>query len=165
LPEKLGSLDREQALGYLVWLSALPAESIRAISERLRFPRVLLTALEEANTLWKELPALRGASPSLTAARLNGASLLVLYAVYKMQPSPEVQQMIESYVRLLRHIRPYTTGSELQALGVPPGPAYRRILEGLRAAWLDGEITSRDEERELLQQLLVQPESDPPEGA
>jgi len=165
LPEKLGSLDREQALGYLVWLSALPTESIRAISERLRFPRVLLTALEEANTLWKELPALRGASPSLTAARLNGASLLVLYAVYKMQPSPEVQQMIESYVRLLRHIRPYTTGSELQALGVPPGPAYRRILEGLRAAWLDGEITSRDEERELLQQLLVQPESDPPEGA
>ena len=59
-------------------------------------------------------------------------------------------------VRLLRHVRPYTTGEELRALGVPPGPAYRAVLESLRAAWLDGKITSKSEEQVMLRQLLAQ---------
>jgi tRNA nucleotidyltransferase (CCA-adding enzyme) len=156
LPDKLGSLDVHQALGYLVWLANLPLDSIRGVSERLRFPRVLQTALEETNRLWKELPGLRGASPSLTVSRLDGTPPLVLYAAFKMQPSLEVQHMLDSYVRLLRHVRPYTTGEELRALGVPPGPAYRAVLEGLRAAWLDGKITSKNEEQDMLRQLLAQ---------
>jgi tRNA nucleotidyltransferase (CCA-adding enzyme) len=154
LPGHLGSLEIQQALGYLVWLANLPLEHQRGVSERLRFPRSLQAALEETHTLARELPGLRGASPSSIVTRLDGVPMLVLYAVYKMQPSLEVQHMLESYARLLRHVRPYTTGSELREMGVAPGPAYRAILEDLRSAWLDGTITSKDEERSLLQELL-----------
>ncbi len=154
LPERLGSLNIRQALGFLVWLSPLAPENIRSVGARLRFSHALQSALESAHALMKELPALRGASPSLTAARLDGVPAVVLYAVYRMQPSAEVQAMLESYTRLLRHVRPYTTGSELIGMGLAPGPGIRYVLETLRAAWLDGTITSKDEERVLLEQLL-----------
>ena len=53
-----------------------------------------------------------------------------------------------------RGVRPTVNGDDLKALGVPPGPLYRTLLERLRAAWLDGEISSPAEEQALLQILL-----------
>jgi hypothetical protein len=40
------------------------------------------------------------------------------------------------------------------SLGIPPGPGYRYILQELRKAWLDGEVSNQDQEKALLQQLL-----------
>ena len=47
-----------------------------------------------------------------------------------------------------------TTGDTLKALGLRPGPAYQKILKHLRAALLDGEIYTREEEKALLQSLI-----------
>lgn len=154
LPEKVGTIPVRLALGYLVWLMGHPVETLRSIAERLRFQRGLLVDLEEAGALWKELPSLRGAGPSTLVARLEPYSLVVQYAVYKRTTSLEAQQILDSYARLLRQIKPYTSGDELREMQIPPGPAYREILEHLRSAWLDGTITSKDEEKELLQDLL-----------
>lgn len=154
LPNRIGSLEMGQVLGYLVWLGRLPAETIQSISERLRFPRSLQTALEAVGPLWKELHELRGASPSKIVAVLDPAPLPVIYAVYLLEPNSEVKHTLESYVKLLRHIQPYTSGNDLRAMGIPPGPGYREVLEKLRSSWLDGKITSRDEENALLQELL-----------
>jgi len=40
---------------------------------------------------------------------------------------------------------PFVTGDDLAALGIPPGPEYRTLLDRLRAAQLDGEIHSKTE--------------------
>jgi tRNA nucleotidyltransferase (CCA-adding enzyme) len=53
-----------------------------------------------------------------------------------------------------RWVKPVTTGDDLRALGVPPGPTYARILQRLRKAWLDDEVKSYVEERALLQRLI-----------
>lgn len=50
---------------------------------------------------------------------------------------------------------PLTTGYDLQALGIPPGPVYRQVLSRLRDAWLDGEVSTADQEQNLLHTLLV----------
>ena len=39
---------------------------------------------------------------------------------------------------------PLVTGEDLIALGMKPGPAFKRILEAARAAQLDGELTTKD---------------------
>jgi len=39
-------------------------------------------------------------------------------------------------------------------MGIEPGPVYRRILWALRAAWLDGKISTREQEIALLNQLV-----------
>jgi tRNA nucleotidyltransferase (CCA-adding enzyme) len=51
-------------------------------------------------------------------------------------------------------VRSHTNGHSLRALGLEPGPQYRRILERLRAAWLDGEVSSAEQEDALLRILL-----------
>lgn len=53
-----------------------------------------------------------------------------------------------------RWVKPVTTGDDLRALGLPPGPAYGRILGRLRRAWLDDEVKSYADEQRLLQQLI-----------
>jgi tRNA nucleotidyltransferase (CCA-adding enzyme) len=51
-------------------------------------------------------------------------------------------------------VRPFTTGKDLQALGLPPSPRYAAILSALKQAWLDGQVKSEVEEKVLLQKLL-----------
>ncbi len=154
LPERFANMSLREALGYLLWLGRLPADTIRSIADRMRFSRQLKSALESTTHLWKELHELRGASPSRIVSLLDTAPPVALYALLKMHPSAEVQQMVESYLRVLRHIKPYTSGTDLRQMQITPGPGYRLVLEKLRAAWLDGTITSRDEELNLRDELL-----------
>ena len=49
---------------------------------------------------------------------------------------------------------PHTTGEALKGMGVPLGPRIGEILWRLRAAWLDGEVSSIDEEHKFLNRLI-----------
>jgi tRNA nucleotidyltransferase (CCA-adding enzyme) len=49
---------------------------------------------------------------------------------------------------------PITDGNKLKEMGLPPGPRYSEIIHRLRSAWIDGEITSAQQEIDLLAQLL-----------
>jgi tRNA nucleotidyltransferase (CCA-adding enzyme) len=59
-----------------------------------------------------------------------------------------------NYITLWQHTHPTLDGHVLKNRGLPPGPVYREILGALRDAWLDGKITSQNQEKELLDQLL-----------
>ena len=48
---------------------------------------------------------------------------------------------------------PLLTGDDLRQLGVPAGPAYRNLLEAIRDAQLNRQITSREDAIALLQTL------------
>jgi len=50
------------------------------------------------------------------------------------------------YVTRLRTVKPMLTGDDLARLGLSPGPLYRRILDALRAARLDGRVRSVEDE-------------------
>jgi len=42
----------------------------------------------------------------------------------------------------------------LKKRGLKPGPKYAEILRRLRAAWLDGEVKTEEEEEKLLSNLI-----------
>ena len=67
---------------------------------------------------------------------------------------PQVQERIARYSSEWRQRLRATTGNDLKAMGVAPGPRYRRILDRLRFAWIDGDVRSVEEERQLLQEIL-----------
>jgi poly(A) polymerase len=50
---------------------------------------------------------------------------------------------------------PLVTGDDLSAAGMKPGPAFRRILDGVYDAQLEGQITNRDQAMELAARLYV----------
>jgi poly(A) polymerase len=49
---------------------------------------------------------------------------------------------------------PLVTGDDLKKLGLPPGPLYKRVLDAVREAQLDGTIKSAEEALELVRRLL-----------
>jgi tRNA nucleotidyltransferase (CCA-adding enzyme) len=98
-------------------------------------------------------PALK---PSQRTFRLEHFPELALLTGWLVIPSESARANLARYLDEWRHIRPVTTGHNLKAHGLKPGPAYKRILERLRAARLDGEVSTDDEETALLRKLAAQ---------
>jgi hypothetical protein len=48
---------------------------------------------------------------------------------------------------------PLLTGDDLKEHGVPPGPVYKRLLDAVREAQLDGTITTKEQALGLVDQL------------
>ncbi len=141
-----------EALGYAVWLSGLGLDAIDALQARLRFPHAVLKAVRAAARLRGDLESLRGSNPSGWAMRLEDVPQLAVYAVSLHHDEPA----LTLYGTHWRTIHPRANGDTLKALGLVPGPAYQTILWQLRAAWLDGLITTDAQEEALLRRLIAE---------
>jgi hypothetical protein len=62
---------------------------------------------------------------------------------------------VGDYVSLQRKVRPVLRGDDLIAAGVPRGPDVALVLEVLRAAKLDGEVMTGEDELRLVEQFLA----------
>ncbi len=56
------------------------------------------------------------------------------------------RKLVSRYYTHLAGVTPLLRGRDLKALGVPPGPIYRTLLDGLLKARLDQEVETRDDE-------------------
>lgn len=156
----LATLNRvplRRALAYTLWFMPLSSSEIISLANRLRFSSPLKRLVLSASALFHLLPEMGSASPSRWVERLEDMPLLSIYAVQITLPQEQAQPLAE-YLSRWRHIHPYTDGEALRRRGLPPGPAYRCILGRLRAAWLDGEVHTQEEEQQLLEKLLRETE-------
>jgi tRNA nucleotidyltransferase (CCA-adding enzyme) len=154
LPDMIGAIPLRRALAYLVWLMPLPAEQIQGICQRLRFPQPLTAAILSGSALLEQVQSLTLLPPSRVVARLDQTPLAAIYGVYLSKDDSAVRRVLDQYAREWLQIQPLTDGFSLQAMGVEPGPVYRQILWALRAARLDGKVSTREQERALLNQIL-----------
>ncbi len=154
LPPAVGNTPLRRALGYALWLMGLEAAEVASVGKRLGFPRALQAVVVGAATLWARRGELAQCSPSALTFALEDHPLAAAYALYLAAEGPTLRERLARYMAEWRRVRPRATGHTLRALGVPPGPRYREILRTLRAAWLDGEIRTPEEEQTLLQRLV-----------
>jgi tRNA nucleotidyltransferase (CCA-adding enzyme) len=137
-------------MGYMLWLMDLSEAAILSIAQRLDFTSDLTHAVWAASQLKKGLPFLVNSKPSIWAFALEKLPLLSIYVVYLVSG----EKALLDYLSLWRHVKAHTTGDTLKSRGLAPGPRYGEILTALRAAWLDGEVKTEKEEKELLNRLL-----------
>jgi tRNA nucleotidyltransferase (CCA-adding enzyme) len=149
-----GRMSFTRALAYLIWLIRLPVGAIREISGRLKFSQEFVDLLIAAGRLWNDLPGWTGQSPSKIVSRLEAAPPLAIYACFLLHQDHDTRLLLRHYMDQWRNISPGITGNDIRKLGLPPGPAYRRILTELRAARLDGIISSSEQEQALLVQYV-----------
>jgi len=95
-----------------------------------------------------------GGPPSRQSELLSAFSGLALWLGWLFDRNPLKQQAMWREWHTWRRIQPITTGEILKARGLPPGPRYGQLLGRLRNAWLDGEVTTPEEEDRLLDTLL-----------
>lgn len=98
----------------------------------------------------------RELSPSAVVFLLEPLPAEGLILLYALGGSGLARRQLLHYLDLLQHRRPHLTGKDLVAAGLQPGPAYRKILNMLRAAVLDGTVRTPAEEYALLETLLEQ---------
>ncbi|MCF6277556.1 MAG: CBS domain-containing protein [Anaerolineales bacterium] len=143
-----------RALGYLLWLLPLSVDEMQGVFKRLHFHASLERLLLSARQLLDDLPAQKNALPSQWTARLTHLPLLAVYAVFLSADDAGTRDTLKKYAESWRYIRPKTDGNALRERGLRPGPRYREILSRLRAAWLDGEVSSAEDETKMLEKLL-----------
>ena len=154
--EKPVSPDEKLQILWCLWLMDLQPKALETIGLRLRLSTKLLGWITQTRALWQLLPTLTGQRPSQVTQQLENYHTIPMRAVFSVCKQAESRQILELYEHEYRHVRPFTTGNDLRALGLPPSPQYEVILSSLKNAWLDGEIQSEGEEKVLLQKLLEQ---------
>jgi tRNA nucleotidyltransferase (CCA-adding enzyme) len=127
---------------------------MRSVCQRLAFGGRETELALDAAALFRSARVWSRWPPSKLTVKLDGISAAAIQTAYVALPPGKARRLLENYLDTWRHVRPHTTGSDLQDLGLKPGPRYRTILEALRAAWIDGKVNNEQGERALLEQLL-----------
>jgi len=86
-----------------------------------------------------------GTPPSRVYRLLHGLDITALQAAAIALPIAAASE-VNRYLEIYRYVKPTLNGHDLLELGVPPGPEIVRLTERLRAALLDGKISTRREE-------------------
>ena len=126
------------------------------ICERLHFSAVMRNCIVDANWATSELPRLCSElSTSRIVEKLDDLREEALFVVWVGMPDrPDCREIVDKYLSEWRFVSPITTGDTLREMGLPPSSTYRKILQTLRDAWLDGEVKSPEEENALLSTLV-----------
>ncbi|MBL7165174.1 MAG: CCA tRNA nucleotidyltransferase [Dehalococcoidales bacterium] len=122
----------------------------------LRVPGRSAEVVRDSQRLKTKLKLLATANlaPSRIYTALQGYAPAALLVSAVATDSPAVSRNIGLFYGWLRYVKPSLTGDCLIQMGVAPGPGVREFLERLRAARLDGEIATRQEEREVVTKWL-----------
>ena len=139
---------------WMLWLMDLRPAALRSVCRRLAFTRKEQESILAAAELYQGAKRWAKWRPSRLTLKLDGIPEAAIEAVRVALPQGNPQQLLDRYLHSWRHLRAHTTGSDLRARGLKPGPRYRSILTALRAAWIDGAIHDAHGERLVLEKLL-----------
>lgn len=153
LPD-VASTRRDAALFCLLLAHARRAEAEAAMS-RLSLTGRQADAVRGLLVLREEEANLARASlrPSETADLLRDQPLAAIEVVALVTKQALVAERVRRYLSEWRFVRPRLNGSDVEALSVPHGPQVGAALASLRAARLDGQAQTRDDEIRLIRQL------------
>ena len=138
---------------WVLWLMHLGNQQIESLNQRLHFPAELLKLLHSAAALRANLSGVLGLKPGKAVEFLESYLTRAIEVLSAVQDA-EIKNILNEYLYHWRHVKPKTTGHDLKKLGIAAGPKYAEILRRLRAAWLDGDVKSEEEETKLLNKLL-----------
>jgi len=140
-----------RVMSYMFWFIDLSEADVITLANRLDFTNELTLAVWAAAQLKRGMPHLIDLRPSEWTYALEKLPLLSIYAVYLISR----ENSLLSYISIWRHVKPQTNGDDLKKLGLQPGPRFGEILTELRSAWLDGVLSNKTEEEELLRSLIT----------
>lgn len=110
-----------------------------------------IRALRDQAAVMETAPAEPPSGPALRVARGEGWPRL---AVYLACDNPRLAERLAAYRRWLDAHPPadeaMLDGADLKRLGVPPGPAFKRILSSVEDAILVGAVTTKAEAEALV---------------
>jgi tRNA nucleotidyltransferase (CCA-adding enzyme) len=150
------SFPNPPPLGLYLALLVYPLtnKETERLTSFLRLPKSLAQTLHDTISLKTKLLSLANPKlrPSRIYHRLHEYSLQAVTANSLACDSPMARQHIQLFLDKLRYVKPFLTGNDLQKMGIAPGPLIKEILQRLHEAKLDRKVTSKQGERELVEE-------------
>ncbi len=158
---QLTAPDAPPVVLYLALLAYRLSEAeVEQFISYLRLPKLSAGVLRDTVGIKIRLEPL--AIPELTPngiyALLHGYVSPAITANILATDSPAVKERLHLFLKKLRHVKPALSGEDLKRMGVAEGPHIKEILNMLRAARLDGKVSSRKDEEGLVEGWLAQRE-------
>lgn len=154
--------ERIERLYFGLMTCGLSPEAIQEVVERFGLRGETRRLIESLGALEANLEALR--APDLRpsqAVRILDRSAPAARALLRLvlqggdEGDKAALDALERYEEAWQYVQPALDGHDLQAMGIPRGPRYGVILSRLRAARLDGEIHTREEEAAMVERMLA----------
>lgn len=154
-------LDRPME-GWLVYvmtlLAVLPDRAVSDLLKRFPFTEKEAATLKGARAATQRVIRQLGKRPPLKPSAvyglLDGIPDETLVGILAQSRAEEVKKQISAYMTTWRNVQPLLTGAELKAMGLKPGPAFKKILARLLEARVDGEVKTEADERELVRAMI-----------
>ena len=134
----------------------LTVDEAEELISKLRLPNAMSNGLRGTLRLKGELAALRepGLPPSRVYRLLSPFSLAAVTVNIVASDNETVRQYLMLYWNALRYVKPELNGDDLLSMGISEGPQLKEILDRLLEARLDGEVSTREGEVEVVKGLL-----------
>jgi len=142
---------------YLALLAyRLTSEESERLISYLRLTKSVAQTLRDTIAIKLKLQALANPAlkPSSIYNLLHGYSPSSIMASSIACDSDVARQHIRLYLDKLRYVKPALNGDDLIRMGITPGPRIKEILQLLHKARLDGKVTSKLGEVELVKGWL-----------
>lgn len=139
---------------WLIAATCLNPDVAAEVAERMVFRKSTIALMRATSDLVHQADNYLQGNTSDITLRLDTLPLAAVETAWSVLDNPQHVETLRHYIDTWRHIQPMTTGNDLKIAGLPPGPQFRRILETLRIARIDGHIQTDADERAYLQTLL-----------
>jgi len=135
----------------------LSGDQVEELISYLKLTKLLSQTLRDTLSLKTELQSLANPelSPSHIYRLLHGYSPLAITANWLATDSAVARQHIRLFLSKLRYVKPALNGNDLKRMGVAQGPHIKEILNRLHEARLDGKVSSKRGEEELVREWVV----------
>ncbi len=139
---------------WMVYLLALMKPFKQGVAEDLcsrleltgRLRKVFVDEKTKADLCLKWMQSHRGFQNSVLYRRLYPLRTEILLYMMASTTAEVVRRGISNYFTRLRSTTTFLTGNDLKEMGLDPGPIYRKILDGLLDARLNGQVKTREDE-------------------
>ncbi|BFU91684.1 MAG: poly(A) polymerase [Nitrospira sp.] len=153
-------LDRklETWLVYMMGLlEMLPERAVKDVLKRFPFSEQEAARLKMAcvgcHKVIRRLATQRSLKPAEVYHLLSGLSDETLLILMAKSKGETVKRQVSAFLTTYQHVKPILTGRDLKAMGLKPGPQFKKILDHLLDTRLNGEIKTESEEKELVIKL------------
>ncbi|MBW4509481.1 MAG: CBS domain-containing protein [Scytonematopsis contorta HA4267-MV1] len=153
----LRRFDPQQNLNIIHWqmrldtiIAHLAPEYRGKVARNLQLPEDSIARLENLVDSTRVIESLTNCQyPSQVVQLLKQYDLptLILIAI---QQKRVIRQKIWHYFTILRHVQPILNGNDLKKMGYKPSPNFKKMLDDLLAATLDGNLKNRYEAEDFL---------------
>lgn len=146
------------AVYFMGLMHGMDSETTRKVCTRLELPpRLMAIFCDERFQAERSLFRLENRIPKTNSAlyrSLKGFRTEVLLFMMATTTHEAVRRSISRFCLQLRSVKPDITGKDLRAIGLPPGPIYKKLLDAVLDEKLNGRLETAEDEMAFVKNRL-----------